>query len=215
MARRKTTAGDLGCLAAIILIGVFAVLGPFALACWCIFAELRALAHRGAASVHDVLSDQEKLELNAAESRVRQLEAEYSQTLQRGVSLGFAQRQDGLFDARRPQARAMNAVLERLRLQHEHASARNDEVLSRLGGRMTAWLNARSGLIGARAALVTFVVCFVGFVAVGGGPLDLHSLMFGGAAADGSRLGASFGAMSVAVVVLLIVQATVKKSLAS
>lgn len=215
MAGRRATRGDVGCLAFVLLAALLAVLGPFALACWCVFAELRALAHRGAASVHDVLTDQEKSDLHAAERRMQALDAQYDQMLQRGFASGFVQRADGMFDARQPQARSLNTLLEQLQTQRDQAMRTYDEVMGRLGKRMNAWLTAKAGLIGARAALVTFVACFVGFVAMAGGRLDLFSLMFGSDTEGGARLGASFGAMLVAIGVLVVVQSAMKKSLAS
>lgn len=215
MAKRKATAGDLGCLAAILLVAVLAVLGPLALACWCLFAEIRALAYRGVRSLDDVLSSEEKRELENAERIVEALDAKISQTLQRGLASGFAQRADGMFDARRPQARAMNAVLDTLYTQRTNAVYSSEEVMRRLCGRMNAWLAARSGLIGARAAIVAFVICFIGIVAATGGRLNLSALLFGDVTGSGSRLGGSLGAMTIAILVLLVAQSVAKKSLAA
>ncbi|WP_332660871.1 hypothetical protein [Brevundimonas sp.] len=213
MAKTKTTAADLGCIAVAGLILLLAVAGPLALAIWCIFSELRARAHRGVRSVHEVLDPNERTELENAEALLDHFNDEIERSVGYGLRSGFSQRADGMFDARRIKARELNYLLESLQAKRNDAQLRYDEVQRRLGGRMSRWLNARAGLVGSRTALITFVVVFVAVVASTGGNLSLSSLLFGEPGAGSTRMTASFTAMAVAIVAMLIARSTTRASL--
>lgn len=215
MAKTKTSAADIGCFAVVAMVFVLAIVGPIALAIWCVFCELRALAYRTVHSVHDVLNPQEQAELANAEVQVSHIEDEIERSVRYGLASGFSQRADRMFDARRVKARDLNIVLESLYLRRSDAQLTYDEVYRRLGRRMSRWLNARASLFGSRAALIAYVVVFIAVVASSGADLSLSTLMFGEAGSGSTRMGASISAMVVAIIAMLIVRSKTVASLAS
>ncbi|KQP45385.1 hypothetical protein ASF31_09435 [Brevundimonas sp. Leaf280] len=215
MARRKSTGAEAGCFGILILIAILAVIGPLALACWCIIAELRALGHRGARSVHEVLTPQEQAELLWADRQLEDADVAVQRTIQSGLAAGLVTRADGMFDERKYAARNLNMVLQDGLLRQSSAMAQREAIYSRLGGRMDAWLNARAGVVGARAGIISFVVAFVIMVAVQDGSLQPAALLFGTGQDAASRLAASLTAIACAVVVLLITRSTARASLAA
>lgn len=215
MARRKATGAEAGCFGILILIAILAVVGPIALACWCIIAELRALGHRGARSVHEVLTPQEQAELRWADRQLENADVAVQRTLQSGLAAGFATRADGMFDARKYAARDLNMVLEDHLLRRHSAMVQRDAIYVRLGSRMDAWLNARADVVGARAAIISFIIAFVVMVAAQDRSLQPAALLFGAGQDAGSRLAASLTAIACAVVVFLIARSRTRASLAA
>ena len=215
MARSKATGAGAGCFGILILIAILAVIGPIALACLCIIAELRALGHRGARSVHEVLTPQEQAELQWADRQLEDADVAVQRTLQSGLAAGFATRADGMFDARKYAARDLNMVLEDHLLRRHSAMVQRDAIYARLGGRMDTWLNARADVVGARASIISFIIAFVIMVAAQDGSLQPAALLFGTGQDVGSRLAASLTATGCAVVVFLIARSSTRASLAA
>lgn len=200
-------------MAVIVLIAVVAVLGPLALACWCVFCEIRAWGHGAHEDIDAVLTDQEAAELQRARQIVQGLEADIDHAFRRGFSQGFELRADGLFDARRPGARAANSLLSQLIRDRDGARWGLDAVQRRLDQRMLAWLNARTSLVGARAGLIVFIIAFIGVVAYSGASLTPEALLFGTGQDAGGRLAASLTAIGCALVAVFIGRSIARASL--
>jgi hypothetical protein len=216
MARRKTTAADIGCLAVVFLLAALAFIGPLALAGWSLFCELRALAYRNIRSVRDVLSADEQAMLERAEQQCDHYEDLIAQTMHQGIALGFARRADGLFDARRMQARDLNTRIEALQNQRDIALSNLGHLQNTLGRKLSGWLNAMSGLTGARAGIIAFLVCFIAVTAFTGGSLAPGDLMFGSPLAEpGSRFGTSLASVGVAAVAMFMAGSISRSALAA
>lgn len=216
MARRKTSAADVGCLAVALLLAALAFLGPLALAVWALICEVRARPYRHARSLHDVLSADEQAIMVRAEREVEHYDEEIARVMQRGLAAGFVRRADGLFDARRFQARELNTLIETLSANREMALRRLDEVQTTLGDKLGRWLNTMSSLAGARAGLVAFALSFISITALGGGSLGPADLLFGGPGVDpGSRLAASLASVGIAAVAMFAAGSIRRSSLAA
>jgi hypothetical protein len=216
MARRKTTAADIGCLAVVVLLAALALLGPLALAVWSIFCELRALAYRNIRSVRDVLSADEQAMLELAEQQCDRYESLISQTMHRGIASGFARRADGLFDARRFQARELNTTIEALQNQRDIALSNLGHLQNTLGRKLGGWLNAMSGVTGARAGVIAFIVSFVTVTAFTGGSLTPTDLLFGSPLAEpGSRLATSLISVGISAIVMFTAGSISRSALAA
>lgn len=216
MAKRKTSAADIGCVAVVALLAALAILGPLALAVWSVFCELRARRYRHVRSLQDVLSVDEQVTLEQAEQQLRQYEDRIGQAMHQGIASGFARRNDGLFDARRSQARDLNAMIEALQNQRDMALAQFDQVQGSLGRKLGSWLNAMSSLAGARAGVVAFILSFVAITAMAGGSLTPSDLLFGGAADEpGARLGASLLSVGIAALAMFAAGSISRSSLAA
>lgn len=214
MARRKSSSGDAGCVGVVLLVAVMAVLGPLALACWCVFCELRAWG-KGAHSAVDILmTPEEEAELEHAANVHAALDQDVENVFQHGFSQGFELRADGRFDARNKDARSLNHYLEQLLSDRHAAQSSLDAVRWRLGRKMEEWLNARSSLIAARVGLASFIAVFIGVSAYSGASLTPSALLFGAGQDAGGRMIASLTAVVVTLVVVFITRSTIRSNLA-
>lgn len=216
MAKRKTTAGDVGCLAVVILIAALAVLGPFAIAVWCVFCELRARRYRHVRVIGDVLTADEQAAFAQAERQVDQYDQQIAKALRRGDQAGYTRRADGLFDGRRVDARNLNQMIETLQHQRDNARAHLDHLQSTLGRKLGQWLTAVSSLAGARAAVITFIVSFILVMALAGESLAPADLLFGDPNGEpGARLGVSFLSVGLAGLAMFVVGSRRRAALAA
>lgn len=196
MARqRKDTANPFLILLALALAAV-AVIGPFLIAGWMVVCEHRAWRYRHASRPSQLITAQERAQVEACQAQVDHLEAQISELLNHGDNIGFQRRDaDGLFDARNTGARDLNRRIEDLAYRRAEAQATLSATREPLAARMDGWTLARSRVVGARFALVTFVTGFIGILMVGaqdsGQALTLSGLMFGSGADGGERLLAS------------------------
>lgn len=213
MARRKSNGAEAGCFAVLALIAIIAVIGPLALACWCIFAELRALGHRGARTVHEVLTPHEQFELQQADRQFEDADAAVKKALQSGLAAGFATRSDGMFDERKYGARDLNTALGGHLMRRHSVMVNRNNIYIRLRARTESWLTARAEMVGARAGIVSFIIVFVIMVATLHGSLQPTALLFGAGEDASSRLIASLTAVGCAVVVTLIARSSARTSL--
>jgi len=191
-----------------------AVLGPLALACWCVFCELRAWGKGAHAPVDILMTPEEEADLERAANVHAALDQDVERVFQHGLSQGFQQRSDGRFDARNPDARSLNHYLEQLLSDRHAAQAALDAVRRRLGRKMDEWLNARSNLIAARIGLAVFIAVFIGVCAYSGASLTPSALLFGAGHDAGGRMLASLTAIVITLVVVFITRSTVRSNLA-
>jgi hypothetical protein len=191
-----------------------AVLGPLALACWCVFCELRAWGKGAHTAVDILLTPEEEADLERAANVHDALDQDVERVFQHGYSQGFQLRSDGRFDARNPDARSLNHYLEQLLSDRHDAQAALDAVRRRLGRKMDEWLNARSSLIAARVGLAAFIAVFIGVSAYTGASLTPSALLFGTGQDAGSRMLASLTAIVVTLVAVFIARSTVRSNLA-
>jgi len=216
MAKRKTTAADVGCFAVLALLAALAIIGPLALAIWSVFCELRARRYRHVRSLQDVLSVDEQEILKQAEQRLQHYEGRIQQAMQQGVASGFTRRADGLFDARRFQARDLNATIMALQDRLDLEQAQFDQIQGALGRKLDAWLNVMSSRAGARAGVIAFILSFVAITAMAGGSLSPSDLLFGSSLEEpGARLGTSLLSVSIAAVLMLATGSISRSSLAA
>lgn len=214
MARTQVKPANAGCMAAIVLVAILAVLGPLALAAWSVFCELRALFGKSANSMSEVLTDAEVAELDLVENDVDRVNRDINVQYQQGLAAGCIQRADGLFDERRYQARDINMALQGLLQRQNSLQGQRDVIRQRLAQRVSKWLDAKSSLFASRAALLTFVVTFAGFQIATGGGHSISGLIFGEPGATSGRMSASLLAITLAIIAMLITRSTVRASLA-
>jgi hypothetical protein len=199
--RRKDQGGGLLLLVAVVVAAV-AVVGPFAISGWAIYAELRARKFRGASRGAELIHPAEAAEVEQWEARLAHLEARSANLEQAGAARGLLKRADGLFDARNVEGRSLNQQLESLALEQRLAFANLEELKDRLARRMETWLKARAGLVGARAGLLAFVGVFVlmtlGRLAEQNLAPSLSLVMFGSGTDGSERIFASAVATAAA-----------------
>jgi hypothetical protein len=220
MARRRNAQGG----GALVLIGVVlaavAFLGPFVVASWSIFNELRARRFRGAATAGDLIAASERSTLSSSETEMADLEHAASSLYRDGDDDGLQRRMDARrFDARNARGRYLNHALEQIESQYQAAAARQEALKALLEARINAWLEARSSLVGARSGLIVFVCVFVALVIkqapAASGPFSFYRLMFGLEGDGTARVNASIAATIVSGLVGWVAAKVSRASLAA
>jgi len=184
MAKRRGGGGEVVLLIIAAIVAAIAFAGPFVIAGWAIFTELRARRYRSATRARDVLEAAELSQFEHCETQLRTLEAEAARLDAQGIGMGLIHRADGGFDERNVKARGLNARLAEVQRRYMDARVEHDAVQQRLESKMSRWLRARSSVVGARAGLITFVIVFA-LAALNRSP---------GANTDGAFLGMDPGA---------------------
>ena len=218
MARRKNDQGSAILALVALVVAAVAVVGPLFLGALTIIAELKA---RGVAAVRrasDLISREDQVELDGWDQRLRDLEDHARAVIARGDALGLVRRADGAFDARNSQGRELNFEIDGLMLERARAFAAREALADRLADLMKTWLSARLGVIGARTALLVFVVVFTALTISRlnqhGSSLTLPVLMFGSGSDGADRMVASAVATLVAGVAMWIARSIARASLA-
>jgi hypothetical protein len=217
LARRRSDKGGGILLLIAIVVAAVAVIGPFVIAGLTIFAELRARGYRSASRASQLVSSDEKAELNRWEMRISVIEQRAQAIENAGWARGLPRRADGWFDARNSDGRELNHQLEALAAERANVGASYEALRDQLTARMNSWLSARTGLIGARVALVVFVGIFT-FSTVGrqdghGTGLTLPLLMFGSGSDGADRMAANAVATMTAGLALWMAKSIAKRAL--
>jgi hypothetical protein len=219
MARRKSSAGSGLGMAVLLALAALAVAGPFLIAGWSLFNEMRARRYRGTARVADLVSGDERHAIEAREQRIDGLEAGIRRVEAEGDRQGLARRADGAFDARSAKGRDLNRQIEGLRREQADLLGDLAQIRGPVERRIEAWLRARSGLVGARAGLLAFVGVFIAMTASraqsAGETLGPALLLFGNGADGADRVLASAAATLAAAFTLWIASAATRSSLAA
>lgn len=204
MARRSKSAGNPLLLLLLAALAAIAIVAPLLLAVWVLVAEARAWPFRGRRRPSDLIDGAERANIDAAEAAIDRLETALAAQITVGDTQGFARRADGLFDARKPEARALNLELERLAGQIQAAREHLELVRRPLEVRLERYVAARSNLLAARTGLVTFVLVYGLTLALQmsntGAPVTLVALLPGGRApAEAQMLASLTGALVSAI----------------
>jgi hypothetical protein len=200
-----------------------AMVGPIFIAVWAIVAELKLRRFRAFSHASEVISEDDKAELDKWDARLAQTSQRMEAILTAGAARGVHKRADGWFDDKSPGAHELNGELQELAHERARLVASRSAFTDRLAARRESWLEARAGVISARVALVVFV-CSFAFIT--GGHLILHDvdlhdadmnlpvLMFGARQDSVDRMIAAATSTVVAAVAVLITRSIARKSLA-
>ena len=195
MARRRNQQTNPFLAVVVLIVAAVAVIGPFFVAGWALFSEVRARRFSHIRNVDQLIPSDARAQLGRFESRLSRIDGEISRLYDRGLSAGLMRRADGLFDARATAARTLNDQLDRLGQQRAMVDLEMSAVKDGLGQKIDVWIRARSQLVGARAGLVVFVVLFVGLIcgplAGLSGPATAAEVLFGGGEGGPNRILAS------------------------
>lgn len=219
MARRRNSQGGGILIALGLIVAAVAFLGPFAIAGWSIFSEIRARRFGGASRAADLISSSERARVTAFEAELAGLERLHADVYAEGDAEGLLRRVDTKrFDARNLKGRNLNQALEQVEAQYAEIAASRDGLKEDLEARINAWLAVRAGLVAARVALVIFIAVFV-FSFVSQAPqaegFSVSRLMFGIDGDNAARIAASLGATITAGIFGWIGGAITRKSLAA
>lgn len=218
VAKRRTDKGSALLLVFLLILAAIAVIGPFVIAGWTIFAELRARKFRGADRASQLITTDENAALSRYESELAGREARRQRVLNEGLSSGFLRRQDGWFDERNPRARDLNFELRSLEREQLGISADFEAFKGKLSARIDQWLTARSSVVGMRAAIIVFVVAFVlltiGRLSDHSSAVNLSTIMFGNGADGSDRIVASGVATAAAALAMWIARSIARSALA-
>lgn len=216
MARRRNTGGNPIGVAILLALAAMAVVGPFAVAGWLIYNEVRARKYRGASKAVDLIAADERAALAQYDFRLAALDQDMRELQAEGDLAGFTRRGDGWFDARRVEARELNLQLGHLQAVRQELAIAAEELKSVLAERMEVWVRTRSGLIGARAGLLVFVGAFIWAVFASSPDVPgVAELLFGGSGDGGARAVASAGATVAAALASWIAGSATRAALVS
>lgn len=217
MARRAKSAGNPLLVLLLGALVVLAIAAPFLLALWVLIAEAQAWPFRGRRRLSDLVDGSERVSISAAEEEIGRLEAALAAQINSGDTRGFERRADGLFDARNPEARALNSELERLASLIQAAREQLELVRRPLETRLERFVAARSNLLAARTALTAFVLVYGLTLAIQisntGAPVTLAALVPGAGAPAEAQMAASLLGALVSAIAAWIARGQVRASL--